>query len=135
VLDHMTFRVSNLDRTVAFYASALAALGYTERVNFEFDDQKMAGFGTKQGGHAKMDTWFVEGPSPHGGPAVTTGCHLCWSASSRAQVDAFYAALMEQGAKDNGAPGLREHYHPNYYGAFVIDPDGNNVEAACHAAE
>jgi len=79
--------------------------------------------------------WFIDGPSPYGGPAVTSGCHLAWRASSRAQVDAFYQAAMAAGGKDNGAPGLRTDYHPNYYGAFVIDPEGNNIEAVCHLPE
>ena len=65
---------------------------------------------------------------PYGGHAVTTGCHLCWSAPNRAAVDSFHQAAIAQGGRNNGAPGLRPEYHPNYYGAFVIDPDGNNVE-------
>jgi catechol 2,3-dioxygenase-like lactoylglutathione lyase family enzyme len=132
MLDYMTFRVSNLERSRAFYTAALATLGYTESTAFEFDGQKMVGLGFKADGVTKMDTWLVQGPSPHGGPAITTGCHLCWRAANRAEVDAFYVAAMAAGGKDNGPPGLREHYHPNYYGAFVIDPDGNNVEAVCH---
>ena len=72
---------------------------------------------------------------PDGGPPATTGCHLAWRAQNRAQVDAFYAAALAAGGKDNGAPGLRPDYHPNYYGAFVIDPEGNNVEAVCHLPE
>jgi predicted lactoylglutathione lyase len=63
---------------------------------------------------------------------VITPVHICFEARSRAEVDAFYAAAMEAGAKDNGAPGVRAHYHPNYYGAFVIDPDGHNIEAVFH---
>jgi predicted lactoylglutathione lyase len=63
------------------------------------------------------------------------GCHLCWRAASRAEVDAFYAAAIAAGGRDNGAPGLRPHYHSNYYGAFVIDPEGNNIEAVCHRPE
>ena len=63
---------------------------------------------------------------------ATTGCHLAWRAQTRAQVDAFHRAAIEAGGRDNGAPGLRPDYHPNYYGAFVIDPEGNNIEAVCH---
>jgi catechol 2,3-dioxygenase-like lactoylglutathione lyase family enzyme len=84
----------------------------------------------------KFDTWFIAGPSPWGGPPATTGAHLCWRAKSRAEVDAFHAAALAvmpvTGGRDNGAPGLRLHYHAHYYGAFVIDPDGNNIEAVCH---
>jgi catechol 2,3-dioxygenase-like lactoylglutathione lyase family enzyme len=60
---------------------------------------------------------------------------LCWSAPDRAAVDAFYQAAVAHGGRDNGAPALRPHYHPHYYGAFVIDPDGNNIEAVCHAPQ
>ena len=80
----------------------------------------------------RVDVWFVDGTSPYGNAPVTTSCHLCWRAASRAQVDAFYKAAITAGGKDYGAPGLRPHYHPNNYGAFVIDPDGNNIEAVCH---
>jgi predicted lactoylglutathione lyase len=73
--------------------------------------------------------WFAE---KAGGP---TGVHIALAAATRAQVDAFHAAALAAGGKDNGAPGLRPHYHPNYYGAFVFDPDGHNLEAVCKAAE
>jgi catechol 2,3-dioxygenase-like lactoylglutathione lyase family enzyme len=87
----------------------------------------MVGFGAEvPGAGVKMDTWFVD-TRPVSGPT-----HLCWRAASRAAVDAFHAAALAAGGQDNGAPGLRPHYHANYYGAFVIDPDGNNVEAVCH---
>jgi catechol 2,3-dioxygenase-like lactoylglutathione lyase family enzyme len=130
MLDHMTFRVSNLAATEAMYTPMLAALGYSLQHRFSFDGQSMIGYTDANG---KTDTWFVEGPSPHGGHAVSTGAHLCWVAPSRAAVDAFHTAALAQGATDNGPPGLRPHYHPSYYGAFVIDADGNNVEAVCHA--
>ena len=81
----------------------------------------------EQGG--RFDTWFVEAPAGPSGPT-----HLAWRASTRAAVDAFYQAAIASGGRDNGPPGLRPHYHPNYYGAFVLDPDGNNVEAVCHEA-
>jgi catechol 2,3-dioxygenase-like lactoylglutathione lyase family enzyme len=79
--------------------------------------------------NGKFDTWFVNS-RPVSGPT-----HICWRADSRATVDAFYAAALAAGGKDNGAPGLRPHYHEHYYGAFVLDPDGNNVEAVCHGQE
>jgi catechol 2,3-dioxygenase-like lactoylglutathione lyase family enzyme len=128
MLDHMTFRVADLARTRAFYAAALAPLGYVVRHEFSFDGQSMIGLG--HGEHT--DTWFIAGPSDWNGPAVSSGCHLAWRAPDRAAVDAFHAAALAHGGRDNGAPGLRPHYHANYYGAFVIDPDGNNVEAVCH---
>jgi catechol 2,3-dioxygenase-like lactoylglutathione lyase family enzyme len=127
MIDHMTFRVADLGRTRAFYGPVLATLGYTEGHAGEHDGQHMVGY-VHDG---KFDTWFIAGPSPWNGPAVTSGCHLCWKAPSRAAVDAFHAAALAAGGRDNGAPGLRPHYHAHYYGAFVIDPDGNNIEAVC----
>ena len=136
MLDHMTFRVSDIAASKAFYTAALAPLGYRLVVEANYGSN-MLGFGTpdatQPNGH-KVDTWFIDGPSPHGGSASTTGCHLCWTAPNRAAVDAFHAAALAHGGLDNGAPGLRPHYHPDYYGAFVIDLDGNNIEAVCHAA-
>jgi catechol 2,3-dioxygenase-like lactoylglutathione lyase family enzyme len=74
-------------------------------------------------------------PHPMGVPLPRASCHLCWRAENRTQVDAFYHAAIAAGGKDYGAPGLRPHYQPNYYGAFVIDPEGNNIEAVCHLPE
>ena len=87
----------------------------------------LLGFGVI--GSGKPDFWIGDAP-------VATGhLHLAFAAKDRAAVDAFYAAAIAAGARDNGAPGLRPHYHPNYYGAFVFDPDGLNVEAVCHMPE
>jgi catechol 2,3-dioxygenase-like lactoylglutathione lyase family enzyme len=135
VIDHMTFRVSDIARTKAFYTPVLATLGYALAVDTQHGDVSILGYGTPDasGPHGyKIDSWFIDGPSPYGGHPVTTGCHLCWSAPGHAAVDAFHRAALANGGRDNGAPGLRPHYHPDYYGAFVIDPDGNNVEAVCH---
>ncbi|MCV2420949.1 VOC family protein [Paucibacter sp. DJ2R-2] len=134
MLDHMTFRVRDIAQAKAFYAAALAPLGYTLALEGNFG-ANIVGFGHPDSSEPegkRTDVWFIDGPSPYGGPEVTTGCHLCWRAASRAQVDAFYAAAIAAGGRDNGAPGLRPHYHPNYYGAFVLDPEGNNIEAVCH---
>jgi len=135
MLDHMTFRVTDIARAKAFYAKALAPLGYS--VSFE------GNFGSNLVGLSypdasapdgqRTDVWFVDGPSPYGGPKTTSGCHLAWRADNRAQVDQFYAAAIAAGGIDNGGPGLRPLYHSNYYGAFVIDPEGNNIEVVCHA--
>ncbi len=137
MLDHMTFRVSDIARTKAFYTAALAPLGYS--LCFEgYYGSNMLGFAypaPSEPDGKKADVWFIDGPSPYGGPPATAGCHLAWRATTRAQVDAFYRAAMEAGGKDNGAPGLRPDYHAHYYGAFVIDPEGNNVEAVCHLPE
>ncbi|MCC6852303.1 MAG: VOC family protein [Comamonadaceae bacterium] len=128
MIDHMTFRVADIARTRAFYAAALAPLGYATTFDTVHEGVHIVGFGRD----GNTDTWFVDGPSPHGGHPVTTGCHLAWRARDRGAVDAFHRAALAAGGRDNGAPGLRAYYHPHYYGAFVIDPEGNNVEAVCH---
>jgi len=116
------------------YEAALAPLGYRVLHEFEFDGQKMFGMGFDTSEGTKVTTWFIQGASEYGEP-VTRGCHLAWKAPTRAAVDAFYAAAIAHDAKDNGAPGVRPHYHPSYYGAFVIDLHGNNIEAVCHQPE
>ncbi len=127
MIDHMTFRVSDMQRAQAFYDAALAPLGHTRVYDATHDGVRVLGYGSD----GKIDTWLVDGPSDgSGGP--TTGCHLAWRAASRSAVDAFHAGALAAGGRDHGAPGLRPHYHDHYYGAFVIDPDGNNVEAVCH---
>ncbi|MFY7940755.1 MAG: VOC family protein [Burkholderiaceae bacterium] len=137
MLDHMTFRVTDIHRAKAFYGAALAPLGYSVAYEGQHG-ANILGFSypdSSEPDGKKADVWFIDGPSPYGGPPATAGCHLAWRAESRAQVDAFYRAALAAGAKDNGAPGLRSHYHPHYYGAFVIDPEGNNIEAVCHRPE
>ncbi len=119
VLDHIGLTVSDYARAKAFYTQALAPLGITPLMEFGSD---AAGFGRH-----KPYFWIAAG-------SATTPIHIAFGASTRAEVDAFYKAALAAGAKDNGAPGVRAHYHPDYYGAFVLDPDGHNVEAVCHAA-
>ncbi len=125
MLDHMTFRVRNLAASRRFYERALGELGYSIGYEGEHDGVRMLGF-VHDG---RFDTWLVEAPDDPSGPT-----HLAWRAATREAVDAFHRAALEAGGRDNGPPGLRPHYHPNYYGAFVLDPDGNNVEAVCHDA-
>jgi catechol 2,3-dioxygenase-like lactoylglutathione lyase family enzyme len=120
VFDHVGLNVKDYDATRTFYEEALAPLGW--RVVMAFDEWRAAGFGTAD----KPDFWVTE-REPYG-----TGTHIAFTASDRAAVDAFYAAAVEAGGRDNGPPGIREQYHPTYYGAFVLDLDGNNVEAVCH---
>lgn len=135
MLDHMTFRVTNIARAKAFYSAALAPLGYSVCFEGQFGSN-ILGFAYPDASEAdgkKADVWFIDGPSPWGGPAASTGCHLAWRAATRAQVDAFHRAALAAGGRDNGPPGLRPDYHAHYYGAFVIDPEGNNIEAVCHA--
>jgi catechol 2,3-dioxygenase-like lactoylglutathione lyase family enzyme len=131
MLDHMTFRVRDIAATRKFYEAALAPLGYKVAHEFSFGDQTMFGMSCDSPDGEVTDTWFIAGSSEYDEP-VTRGCHLCWRAPNRSAVDAFYKAALAAGGRDNGAPGLRAHYHPNYYGAFVIDLEGNNIEAVCH---
>jgi len=130
MLDHIGIDVSDLERSKAFYRAALAPLGY--EVIKDVPQRSAAGFGVRAG-HGKStdpagDFWIVQGP-----PAPSV--HVAFNAARRADVDAFYRAAVAAGGRDNGTPGLRPRYHANYYGAFVLDPDGYNVEAVCHAAE
>jgi catechol 2,3-dioxygenase-like lactoylglutathione lyase family enzyme len=122
MFDHLGLNVRDLARTRAFYTAALAPLGLA----VQWD--KMPGV-VAFGAPGRPQLWFT---GKGGGP---TGVHIALVAANRAQVDAFHAAALAAGGRDNGAPGLRPHYHPNYYGAFVFDPDGHNLEAVCHAAE
>jgi catechol 2,3-dioxygenase-like lactoylglutathione lyase family enzyme len=123
MFDHVGLNVRDFAASRAFFEQALAPLGY--RVLMSFDDWKAAGFGTDD----KPEFWIAE-REPYG-----TGTHVAFGCDDRATVDAFHEAALDAGAIDNGPPGLRELYHPAYYGAFVHDLDGNNVEAVCHRPE
>jgi catechol 2,3-dioxygenase-like lactoylglutathione lyase family enzyme len=125
MIDHVGFSVSDYPRAKAFYTRALAPLGYKliMEVQQNPSDPPAAGFGAD----GKPDFWIG------GEGALNKPLHIAIAAKDRAAVDAFYRTAMENGAKDNGPPGIRAHYHANYYGAFVIDPDGHNLEAVCHA--
>ncbi len=127
MIDHYTLLVSDYERSKAFYLAALAPIGYA--VVMEMTAEQMPELKGKAGGfgpNGKPYLWLR--PS-----ASVTPTHLAFAAPDRASVDAFHKAAMAAGATDHGAPGLRPHYHPNYYGAFVIDPDGYNIEVVCHA--
>jgi catechol 2,3-dioxygenase-like lactoylglutathione lyase family enzyme len=135
MIDHMGLGVSDLARATEFYLKALAPLGYgivMEVSAAETGHGATVGFGPPgkpqdfQGG--KPSFWIGEGMRP------ASPIHVAFLAPSRASVDAFYRAAIAAGGKDNGKPGLRPHYHANYYAAFVFDLDGNNIEAVCHAA-
>ena len=119
MIDHTGFGVSDYAASKAFYERALAPLGISLIMEVM---EAAAGFGS--GG--KPIFWLEERRTP------VTEVHVAFLAKDRATVDAFHAAGLEAGGKDNGAPGVRATYHPNYYGAYVLDPDGNNVEAVCH---
>ena len=125
MIDHAGLHVSDPARSRAFYDRALAPLGYAMLA--EIPTQFTGGVVVLGYGEApKPDFWVTEGKPES--PAI----HLAFRAKSRAAVDAFYAAAIAAGGRDNGAPGPRPHYHANYYGAFVLDPDGHNIEAVCH---
>jgi len=118
MIDHVGLRVSDYAASRAFYEAALRPLGYAPVMEME----RACGFGI--GG--KPDFWIIEGTPP------AAPVHVAFASPDRQTVDAFHAAALAAGGRDNGAPGLRPHYHEHYYGAFVLDPDGNNVEAVCH---
>jgi len=122
VLDHVGIEVSDYDRSKIFYELALKPLG----MELLMEPMPVAcGFGLP--GDGKPFFWITA----RGKPAAS-GVHVAFTAPSRDVVDAFHEAALAAGAQDNGGPGEREIYHPHYYGAFVLDPDGNNVEAVCH---
>lgn len=126
MLDHIGLTVADYGRSRAFFDAALKPLGIAVMMEVTAEEtggQAHCGYG------AEMKPFFWFGT---GGPA-TTGVHVAFTAQDRATVDAFYAAALAAGGRDNGPPGIRAHYHPSYYGAFVLDPDGHNVEAVCHA--
>jgi catechol 2,3-dioxygenase-like lactoylglutathione lyase family enzyme len=126
MIDHTGVSVSDIAKSTEFYTKALSAIGYALLLEFPASvtgHTDVAGFGEPQ----KPDFWISKGVPNH--PPI----HVAFRVSSRAQVDAFYKAAMAAGGRDNGAPGTRPHYHEHYYGAFVLDPDGHNIEAVCHS--
>jgi catechol 2,3-dioxygenase-like lactoylglutathione lyase family enzyme len=127
MIDHTGLVVSDFARAKRFYQAALEPIGYAllhEIPKSVTGSADVAGFGEKAS--HKPDFWLASGEPNR--PAV----HVAFRVSSRATVDAFYRAALAAGGVDNGPPGPRAHYHPNYYGAFVLDPDGHNIEAVCH---
>lgn len=121
-IDHVGISVADFTASKAFYIAALGTLGIKVLADFEFGGDRHAGFGL-----TKPDFWIGDGHDARG------KVHVAFTARSRADVAAFYSAALSAGGRDNGAPGIRPHYHANYFAAFVLDPDGNNVEAVCHA--
>lgn len=128
MFDHVGFAVSSLKKSTAFYAAALQPLGV--KLLMELTAQQ-TGSGAHAGFGVAPKAFFWIGD--HGSPC--TGVHVAFTAQTRAQVVQFYEAALKAGGRDNGKPGVRPHYHDNYYGAFVFDPDGNNIEAVCHKPE
>ena len=127
MFDHVGVLVSDFARSKAFYAQALAHTGHSELV--ELPDTPGGAAATAGFCHADgSDLWIRQGEP------TTPPLHIAFRVPTRAAVDAFYEAALAAGGRDNGAPGLRPHYHANYYGAYVLDPDGHNIEAVCHDA-
>lgn len=125
MLDHTGVVVSDFEKRKVFYKAALAAINYSLLMEFPQSvtgHADVAGFGEAP----KPDFWISKGS------LNTPPVHIAFRAATRAQVDAFYKAAIAAGGRDNGTPGLRPHYHADYYGAFVFDPDGHNIEAVCH---
>ncbi|MDX2165375.1 MAG: VOC family protein [Gammaproteobacteria bacterium] len=118
MLDHIGLDVSDIIKSKAFYLAALKPLGFELFMEWE----KWVGFSV----NGKPYLWLRDGTT------TSPGIHIAFTAKDRKAVDAFYKAALTAGGKDNGAPGVREIFHPNYYAAFILDPNGHNIEAVCH---
>lgn len=126
MIDHVSIGVRDLARARAFYDAALAPLGYRRM----FDVEDASGYGRNEPHPLKeqaLPFWIA-----HNGEAPALNGHICFSAPYRGAVDAFHAAALAAGGRDNGKPGLRPEYHANYYAAFIVDPDGYRIEAVRH---
>jgi catechol 2,3-dioxygenase-like lactoylglutathione lyase family enzyme len=122
MLDHVTIGVSNVEQSKEFYDRALRPLGITR---LYAEGEGFAGYGVGR----KAFFWIGRRDIPQ------TGAHVAFAVQDRAVVDGFYREAIAAGGRDNGKPGMRPNYHPNYYGAFVLDPDGHNIEAVCHSPQ
>jgi len=127
LIDHIEIPVSDLDVACRFYEAALAPLGVTRIISVDASRSasRTARHGLGKDGYPRL--WL------HGGEPVAGGLHIAFATPNRSQVDAFHAAAIAAGGNDNGAPGVRARYHSNYYAAFVLDPDGNNIEVVCQS--
>ncbi len=123
MIDHTGIAVKDFAAAKAFYDKAMAPLGAS--LLYAVPTEHTGGANVVGYGRDRPVFWVTDNKSPK------DTLHIAFTARSRAEVDAFYAAAIAAGGKDNGGPGPRPHYHPDYYGAFVIDPDGNNIEAVC----
>jgi catechol 2,3-dioxygenase-like lactoylglutathione lyase family enzyme len=129
MIDHVGFAVADAERSRKFYEQALAPLGIS--LIMSVPPEKTEAGGTAHGFGSDGKPYFWVGDNER----VGEGTHVAFEAGTRAQVNAYYQAALAAGGTDNGAPGIRRRYHPNYYAAFVFDPDGINVEAVCHRPE
>lgn len=121
MLDHVGLTVQDYAKSKTFYAAALAPIGY----ELIMEVAGWAGFGA----NGKPDFWL------QGGKPTSPAVHIAFTSDTRSKVHDFYQAALKAGGRDNGPPGIREIYHPHYYGAFVLDPDGHNIEVVCHNKE
>lgn len=121
MIDHINLLVSDIERSKRFFQEALSPLGYELLM-----EHRISGAGFGQAG--KPDFWIKQG-------VLSSAIHVAFASPDRATVDAFHDAAIAAGGRDNGSPGLRPEYHSTYYGAYVLDPDGNNIEAVCHRPE
>jgi catechol 2,3-dioxygenase-like lactoylglutathione lyase family enzyme len=121
LIDHINLLVSDIERSKRFFLEALFPLGYELLM-----EHRISGAGFGQAG--KPDFWIKQG-------VLSSAIHVAFASPDRATVDAFHDAAIAAGGRDNGPPGLRPEYHSTYYGAYVLDPDGNNIEAVCHRPE
>ena len=127
MIDHVGFAVSDIEVSKRFYAAALAPLGVELLMTVTPDMTEAGGTALGFGRDGKPFFWVGDNER------VGEGSHVAFAVASRSEVDAFHAAALAAGGRDNGAPGLRPHYGPDYYAAFVLDPDGTNIEAVCYA--
>ena len=126
MIDHISIEVSDYQKSLEFYTKALASLGYI----LVMEVHGFAGFGPPNSSGPIAHFWIHQA-----NVQTSHKMHIAFRAKNRTMVNSFYQAAIAAGARDNGQPGIREIYHPNYYGAFVFDPDGYNIEAVCHQAE
>ena len=131
-LDHVSIGVTNMKRSRTFYDAVLAPLGMTAVMPVEVGGHVV---GVGYGADPRHATFWIGLPINREPASMGNGVHIAFSAKERAAVDDFYLAALDQGGIEDGKPGLRGHYHPSYYGAFVRDPDGNKIEACCHKPE
>ncbi|GEO84637.1 MULTISPECIES: VOC family protein [Alphaproteobacteria] len=129
MLDHVGLSVSDYANSKAFYDAVMPSIGAECVMAMTAEETGGTYEGSGYGLAGKPSFWIGSGDHSKG------QVHIAFTAPSRAAVDAFYAAAIAAGARDNGGPGLRPHYHPDYYAAFVLDPDGHNIEAVCHTPE
>lgn len=135
MIDHVSIGTSDLQRAKNFYDACLKPLGCSCAYTVDRPGQGIVAHGYASAQKGAIQFWIGKPERCDTQSNSKGGTHIAFQAASRAEVDNFYAAALKAGGQDNGKPGLRPHYHPDYYGAFVIDPDGNKIEACCHNPE